>query len=203
MSSPGVSVGRDAVASSPTSKEAASVALGEYEAARSLQEESLAIRRELADRSGIAASLSSLGLVAYAQGQYGAARSLHQESLAIRRELGDRLGIAASLEALAGLACAGEGQPDAGERAGTRGRLPEVEATDSAGVAARLFGAAEALREAIGAPLPPNEQNAYRRQVSRARELLEEQAFSAAWAEGRAMTRERAVAYALGESGLG
>jgi hypothetical protein len=37
------------------------------------------------------------------------------------------------------------------------------------------------------------------RRVSRARELLGEPTFAAAWAEGRAMTLEQAIAYALDE----
>jgi predicted ATPase/DNA-binding winged helix-turn-helix (wHTH) protein len=73
---------------------------GDYPAARALQEKSLAICRELADRFGIASSLNSLGNVAFNQGDYPAARALHEESLAIRRELGDRFGIAGSLNNL-------------------------------------------------------------------------------------------------------
>jgi predicted ATPase/DNA-binding SARP family transcriptional activator len=155
---------------------------GDYGVARSLFEESLQVRRELGDRLGIAGSLHNLGLVAYSQGDYGVARSLYEESLAIRRELGDRGGIAAPLEALAALACEGQGQPGAGE------------------VAAHLFGAAAALREAIGAPVPPSEQEAHNRQLRLAREMLGEEAFAAAWAEGRAMSLEDAVAFALSET---
>jgi non-specific serine/threonine protein kinase len=73
---------------------------GDYPAARALQEESLAICRELGDRFGIASSLNSLGNVAFNQGDYPAARALHEESLAIRRELGDRFGSAGSLNNL-------------------------------------------------------------------------------------------------------
>ena len=45
----------------------------------------------------------------------------------------------------------------------------------------------------------PNGEEAHRRQVNRARGMLEEEAFAAAWAEGRAMTLEQAIAYALEE----
>jgi predicted ATPase/DNA-binding SARP family transcriptional activator len=185
---------------------------GDYGTARSLQEESLAIRRELGDRVGIAASLQDLALLAYSQGDYRTARSFYEESLAIRRELGERRGIAASLEALAALTCAGQEQRQAGGRRDASLPLPAgcgrplgtptgAEAPDCAGAAARPFGAAEALREAISAPLPPNEQAAYRLQVSRVRELLGEEAFGAAWVQGRAMTLEQAIADALGETG--
>src|SRR5262249_7586492 len=60
----------------------------DYTTARSLYEESLAIRRALGDRLGVADSLRNLGSVASDQGDYAAARSLYEESLAIRRELG-------------------------------------------------------------------------------------------------------------------
>ena len=119
----------------------------------------------------------SLGSVAYYQGDYASARGYHEESLTIRREIGDRQGIAKSLEAFAGLAADQEN--------------PER--------AARLWGAAEALREEIGSPLAPNDREAYEREVAQARQVLGEAAFAAAWEEGRAMTMEQAVEYALGE----
>ncbi len=73
---------------------------GDYISARSLHEESLAIKRELGDKQGIASSLNNLGNVADDQGDYANARSLHEESLAIKRELGDKRGIASSLNNL-------------------------------------------------------------------------------------------------------
>ena len=77
---------------------------GDYPAARGLDEESLAIRRQLGDRKGVAASLNNLGLVACDQGEFAAARMLYEESLAIKRELGDRPGIANSLNNLGNVA---------------------------------------------------------------------------------------------------
>jgi non-specific serine/threonine protein kinase len=63
---------------------------------------------------------------------------------------------------------------------------------------AGLWGAAERLREAIGAPLPPNEQRRRERQVAVARAALgDDAAFDRAWQEGRAMTLEQAIAGAL------
>jgi hypothetical protein len=56
---------------------------------------------------------------------------------------------------------------------------------------------AEALREAIGAPLPPDERPDYEREVAHVRAQLDEAAFKAAWQEGRVMTLEEAVAFAL------
>ena len=56
--------------------------------------------------------------------------------------------------------------------------------------AARLCGAAEALREAIGAPVP-RYRGQYERAIALARATLGEQAFAAAWAAGRALSLAR------------
>jgi len=149
---------------------------GDYAAAVALQEESLTIFRELGDQGGIAYSLNNLGLAALDQGNNAAALSFFRESLAIKRDLGDRWGIAYSLEALAKLA-ATVGQPLQ---------------------ASQIWGAAEVLREAIGAPVPQHERSAYQQQVSSARTLHgDDNAFISAWAEGRAMSIDAAIASAM------
>jgi hypothetical protein len=48
-------------------------------------------------------------------------------------------------------------------------------------------------------PVPPNEREEYDREVVFAWKALSEEAFAAALEEGRAMTMERAIEYALGE----
>src|SRR5260370_31750872 len=60
--------------------------------------------------------------------------------------------------------------------------------------AARLWRAAEGLRDTIGVPIPPVERAAYDRSVAAARAQLGEKSFAAAWAEGRTMTPEQALA---------
>jgi hypothetical protein len=65
--------------------------------------------------------------------------------------------------------------------------------------AARLFGAAEALREAVGYQHTPEEDPWRGPYLASARSRLGEEAREEALAEGRAMTLERAIAYALGE----
>jgi predicted ATPase/class 3 adenylate cyclase len=150
---------------------------GDSGAARALLEESLAIRRELGNKHEIAFSLFYLGGVVHDQGDYGAARALLEESLAIRRELGYKLGIAQNLEGLAAGAVA-QGQSER---------------------ATRLFGAAEGLREAIGGRLPPADRAEHDRSVSAVRTALGEEAFTAAWAEGRTMSLDEAVSHALEE----
>jgi hypothetical protein len=63
--------------------------------------------------------------------------------------------------------------------------------------AARLFGLAEALREAIGAPLLPHDRSRYGTTIAAAREQLDDEAWSRAWAEGRASSLDEAVALLL------
>jgi non-specific serine/threonine protein kinase len=60
-----------------------------------------------------------------------------------------------------------------------------------------LFGSAEALREAIDNPLSPAEGAEHEAAVVAARARLPEEAFTTAWAAGRAMSLEQAIEYAL------
>jgi predicted ATPase/DNA-binding winged helix-turn-helix (wHTH) protein len=77
---------------------------GDCADARARYEESLAIRRQLGDRSGIAGSLNNLANVSALEADYSSARTLYEESLAIRRQLGDRNGIAVALDNLGAVA---------------------------------------------------------------------------------------------------
>ncbi len=115
--------------------------LGDYAGARPLYEQSLEVFRELGDRRGIAGVLNNLGDVVFHEGDVATARSMLQESLGISRDLGEKRAICECLGGLGALAAGGaRGSP----------RTPS-----DAARAARLLSAAAALREAIGAPLPP------------------------------------------------
>jgi predicted ATPase len=151
---------------------------GDYVSTRTLHEEALAIQRELGNRRGIANSLSGLGSVAKDQGDFALARTMYEEALALRRELGDRWGIAYSLESFAAL----------------------TSVQEQAQRAARLWGAAQALREAIGAPLAPSERIRYDQRLAETRSMMGEVAFAAACSEGRALSMEQAIDYALQDS---
>jgi hypothetical protein len=61
----------------------------------------------------------------------------------------------------------------------------------------RLCGAAEALREVIGSPIPAPERLIYERTIAALRAQLDEITFAAMWAEGQAMTPEQVIAFAL------
>jgi predicted ATPase/class 3 adenylate cyclase len=190
---------------------------GEYGAARALLEESLAISRELGNKGGIASSLHSLGTLARDQAECGRARALVEESLAIWREGGYKLAVGWSLNSL-GLTV--RDQRDYGraralleeslaifrELGNKRGIAWDLEGLATVAMvqgeperAARLFGPAEGLREEIGNPLPTADRAEHDRFVAAVRAALGEEAFAAAWAAGRAMSLEQAVAFALAE----
>jgi hypothetical protein len=57
----------------------------------------------------------------------------------------------------------------------------------------RLWAAAEALREDIGAPLKDPERARYEPLVAKARDALCEEAFANLWAKGQRLTPERAL----------
>jgi non-specific serine/threonine protein kinase len=68
--------------------------------------------------------------------------------------------------------------------------------------AARLFGAASQLRDALGYRSKPADQEFYDHHTATTRAGLQEAAFTAAWADGRAMTLDQAIDYAFAWSEL-
>ena len=82
------------------------LALGEYERAIVLCEESLALARELGSPQSVAGSLTTLAIAVLERGDYGRARALCEESLAIRQQLADKGGSAHTLTILGHRHCA-------------------------------------------------------------------------------------------------
>ena len=148
----------------------AAVALGDEHAdrARRRAREALAISREIGYREGVAWSFDLLGRVARAEGHVAEAIEHLRISLDVHHELGDRWRCASVLEALAGL------DPDP-----WRG--------------ARLVGAAEALREAIGTPPVPAERPAHERALCALREALGAELLTRLREEGAGLTLARAL----------
>jgi non-specific serine/threonine protein kinase len=150
------------------------LAQGEANAARGreLLEGSLALCREMGHRYGMAQTRSALARMEARQGNYAAASALYTDSLVSYRALNDGEGIGRCLDGLAGVVAAG-------------GALAW---------AARLWGAAEAQREARAAPLLPVYRAAYEAAVAAVRAQLGDTPFSVAWAEGRTMTLDDVLA---------
>lgn len=183
----------------------------EYARARSLYEESLAIFQELGDRTGAAWALNHQGDAARAQGDAPAARLLYEQSLLTFRKLGDPWGVASSLADLGSLACEQRDYVAAHslhsesiklfqnlEHKRGIARLLECFASSAAVQskperALRLAGTAAALRQTLGAPLPPSEQAKLERDLESARSLLANSAGATAWIEGWTTPVEKAV----------
>jgi predicted ATPase/class 3 adenylate cyclase len=150
-------------------------AQGNLELAAKRYEESLAIGHEIEGQYTIAYALNGLGKVAYSRGDYVTAHSLYKEALTMFRETGNQWNIAYSLEAFIALAIA---QQDMRR-------------------AAKLFGATETFYAQLRFLMSPIDRTNHERDMAATRAALGEEVFSALWAEGRAMTMEQAVEYAL------
>jgi len=185
---------------------------GDSDEARSVSEECLAVSRALGYQGGIAAALAILGQVALRQGNKDGAFSLVEESLAIWRHLADRLGIAEAL-LLLGKATIAQGKYRQahtfyGESLAIASALHDrwlmascLEELAYVGLSvgdfawtARLGGAAEAMRQSLGVPVPLVERADYEGLLRSVRARLGEAPFAAAWAEGRTMTPEQVLA---------
>ena len=148
---------------------------GEPEQATVLLEESLALFREIGDGANIAIGLMYSALAALTKGDHGRVKALSEESLDLLQRAEDRQHIADCLEIMAG----GAGAQGLARRA------------------ARLWGAAEAMREEIGVPLQPENRRVLDPYLATARSSLGEIAWQTTLADGRAMMPEQAIVYSL------
>ncbi len=191
--------------------------LGQSGIASSRFEESLAIDRRVGDKDSIAFDLSGLAEVAIRQGKLDVASRLIEESLALRREIGWTWGIGVSLGTWAWIAMHQRDWDTALERLrasigvrkeiGDKGgiawcleRLAEVVMENNElARAAIIFGAASGLRASMGSMIDPVDQPDHDRRLTMLHGKLSEENYSAAWNEGRAMTMEQAIEFALAE----
>jgi predicted ATPase/class 3 adenylate cyclase len=192
----------------------------ERERAATLAEDAVAVARETGDKWLIAITLKSPGLVAELRGDHSRATVCFEEALALGREIGDAMTVADSLVHLARLADY-QGDPERARACFQEGlvlcsRLEEkrdtmmclaglaelAAARQQAERAARLWGTVEALCEASHIPREASWHISHERNVAAVRAALGEGAFDAAWAEGKAMTLDQAIALALGTTDL-
>ena len=179
--------------------------------AAELLDEALALGRAASDRAGVLRTLNTLGELAREQGAYDRALACYEESLALCRETGERLGVAhllhnlgllalargetvaAATYLLEGLqACREVGDMGLAGRylaalAGVAGAIGE------AARAARLQGAAHALRAATGMEEGEINREGVGPHLAVARDALGEAAFAAALAAGGALPPDEAL----------
>jgi len=147
---------------------------GDLQAAQTIFTEALQRARQQQDDDSIATILVNLGSAGVLQ-QDRAGAPLLIESLQIFARPGNRMGVAFCLEGLAAAA----GMDGQTERA------------------AKLLGAAEALREEIHAPIQASNRVHYERMIALGRGAVEEEQFRQWWTFGRRLSYEAAVAEAL------
>lgn len=142
---------------------------GDLPRAVALINESVSQYRAQQARASLAEVLITLGHILRAQGEVAAAHEALTEALRLAKIVGPRLLVAAALEGLAGLAA----RPD------------------RSALAARLLGAASALRARMGTPVRPVDQPAVERILATARAALGADAFAAVWSEAEMLTLEQ------------
>ncbi len=172
--------------------------------------EAIALGRRVQDSGGVARALLIPGLAAIVEGDHKRALTLHEESLQLAREAEDTLAMDLSLVmgafASLGLGDIQRAEALCAENLAHRSQPRVMNATAfqfhaSAALAcsqgspersAMLWGAAESLRETIGAALAPVEVRVYSPYIEAVRQALGQEAWETAWAEGKKLTVEEA-----------
>jgi non-specific serine/threonine protein kinase len=155
--------------------------LGDLDQGEAYLSDALHRHRAIGYHLGEALSLRFLGQVAQAKGDFEGAAALFRDSLRFDPEELQSWHIAGSLEGLA--ASIGPN------------KQPEL--------AARLLGAAEALREEVGIPVEPALADAHAQTVEAVHAALGDEAFARERATGRGMSRRDAIAAAIQEPDSG
>ncbi|MCA9876258.1 MAG: hypothetical protein KC442_00690 [Thermomicrobiales bacterium] len=148
---------------------------GDRARGETLLAEGLQLHRDLGNKQGLGNKLSDIGLMKHAAGDEAAAARHYAESIRLLREGGDTWYLATPVGGLAAIAM-GAGWP---------------------GPAARLIGAAGAMRERSGAALWPKERERFLHTERAARAALGEAAYLQEIAAGRALPLASVITEAM------
>jgi predicted ATPase/DNA-binding SARP family transcriptional activator len=191
----------------------------EFDLARTRFAEHLGNARKLGDRKLIGGALTNLGMVAYNTGDLDNAARMHGEAIALSEQVGDPRLASVALTNLGLVALARKDYQAArhhllrsldliaavGERRAVAETLEELAGVDAAAGemerAAVMLGAAQALRTAIGAPVPAPDLARISDAVAAVRTALGEERFGAAQASGAALSSAQAIMLARAEVG--
>jgi predicted ATPase len=187
-----------------------SAATGDWARARRCFAEAADAARTRDDRVGLGFALHGLGMSALRDGDGGAARDALEEAVGLLRASGDRFGLANALYDY-GRALAADGERDPGRQALREALDLHAAAGDMSGVAfvldamsglaaeegqprraVRLAGAADAMREALGARAPSSIVGEWDVRAA-VHDQLRDEEVGAAWDEGRRMDLERVL----------
>jgi predicted ATPase/class 3 adenylate cyclase len=147
---------------------------GELDAAEPLYERTVVLGRELGDRDVAAVGFLNLAMVAIERGAAERARALLGEVLTIAEQTGSKPAGQSALEVSAGLAALAEDWEHA----------------------ARFYGVAESQTGYTGIQRDPADDAFLRPLISKSQEALGDLRFAAAYASGRALNFEEAIAEA-------
>lgn len=171
--------------------------------------------RRTGDRRDLFGPVHLLAAAARMEKDYPRAREFYQENVELGRSLGDERRVAEEVINLASVEFLAENFDKAARhyvdglmKAHTLKNtyllpvpligLGAIAATrGEGGRAATLLAKGEALVEATGGVLDPDDQPLFDEGVKKARAATDEQTFTAAWAEGRTMSLEQVIEYAL------
>jgi predicted ATPase/DNA-binding XRE family transcriptional regulator len=188
---------------------------GSYEKAQIYFDQHLRLDERLDFKQGTAIALLNLGNLYRYQRDYDQAEQYYEKSLALCREYSLRIDRGLNLYSFGLLALHRNDHPLARQFFvdyfdATRGFTKEISTCDflisAAAVAggtkqpvraAKLYGAAQALFGTTDYQIPAFDQAEFDRHIQMARDQLGEARFEALASEGRAMTMEQAIAYAL------
>jgi predicted ATPase/DNA-binding XRE family transcriptional regulator len=148
---------------------------GDLPEARRLNEEAISFIREINNMNILTYPLRRLGYITLREGDFDHTAELFRESLESNRQVGHFLGMVACLAGFAANNLA-------------KGNLEK---------AAILCGCVENLLKRFGGPFFFADTVEYERCVAQLKETLDQNALSAAWFKGRALTLEQAVEFAL------
>src|SRR5258706_10870727 len=151
--------------------------LGDYDEARLQFAACIPAFREIGDQHRVTMCQSELAHLERYEGHFEQAASIYRQTIPVWQKLGHRAAVAHQLECLAIIAKVSEQDPRA----------------------AQLFGAAEALRAEIHIAMTAEERVEYDREITDLRTGMEEKAFNSNWAEGRTLTMDQAIQFALSE----
>jgi predicted ATPase len=191
------------------------VRLGQYAEARTLCEQSLHLNRVYQDPEGIANCLRTMALILNRLGDRSGARRMVDEALALHRSLDHQLGMGLDYAVFGDIAREQADEVEALEYyrrclnlwqdrenmvnsalvldsvARSLGRMGDPAR------AVTLMAAAAAIRERANAKLAANEQAECDETARACQAALDDAAFAAAWAAGRALTLAQAIGLAL------
>lgn len=188
---------------------------GDYAQSRAFHERALAFRAEIGDRWALGVSMNNLGMIAVLQKNYPEAREWFGKSMLLCREVGDAWMVAIGHNNL-GNATRGLGDyaaarrhyaeslrayRDYGDRWALAFLLEDIAVLAALGgeaaPALELLGAADGLREALGAPRSPSLEEEIAAQIGPAVDSLPGELRSSARARGRQLDLDAALSRAL------